>query len=169
MILTFKDVVLKRLELSDIEMLRNWRNDPEISERMFYNEFISESMQLKWFQSLKSTDFYFIINYKNKAIGLINLSNENAALKEAESGLFIAEKKYWGGPVSIYASLALLRFAFEERNLNQVLAKVRKDNVVAIKYNEQLGFKLFQENWLKIDKKIYQEIPQILISKLKEN
>ena len=51
---TFKryDIILERLTLDKIELVRNWRNDPKISQYMDFKEYISPEMQLNWFIKL---------------------------------------------------------------------------------------------------------------------
>ncbi len=140
MILDFFGIQLQRISQDDIEMLRIWRNDSKIVSHMFFTEYITPEMQMQWFHSLKVCDFYFLIMYKNQAIGLINLSQENLEEKSAYAGLFIYEEKYLGSPIPILASVLLLKFAFEERNLQVVKAKVQNQNLHAISYNQELGF-----------------------------
>ncbi|MCD8528575.1 MAG: GNAT family N-acetyltransferase [Chitinophagales bacterium] len=105
MMLSFNEVKLMPLQEQDIEMLRQWRNDKKIAKHMFYQEHITKEMQQTWFQNIKKTDYYFIIHYKNEAIGLIDLKKEN---KSYFAGLFIYNHSYWGTPIPVLASLALL-------------------------------------------------------------
>ena len=44
-----ENVVLRRVENKDIEMIRNWRNDPKISQYMSFRDYITPEMQKKWF------------------------------------------------------------------------------------------------------------------------
>ena len=55
-------VTLKRLELNDIEEVRQWRNFNHIQNKMQYKEDISSEMQLIWFNSVNNKlNYYFII------------------------------------------------------------------------------------------------------------
>ena len=142
--LSIGGVTLKRLEEKDLEMLRTWRNDPKIRRVMFFQEDITRDMQLKWFTSLSELDYYFVIETDKKPVGLIHLNIDEKDRDSAFAGLFIHDDSYWGTQVPVYSSLALLNFAFEELDLKQVLAKVRKDNSAAIRYNQSLGFSAIQ-------------------------
>ena len=77
--LTGYGVTLRRLSHDRIEMVRNWRNDPKISQYMLTQDYISPEMQEKWFQkvSQSETEFYFIVEYQNKPIGLICIRGIN--------------------------------------------------------------------------------------------
>ena len=142
--LSLGGVTLKRLEEKDLEMLRTWRNDPKIRRVMFFQEDITRDMQLKWFTSLSELDYYFVIETDKKPVGLIHLNIDEKDRDSAFAGLFIHDDSYWGTQVPVYSSLALLHFAFEDLDLKQVLAKVRKDNSAAIRYNQSLGFSAIQ-------------------------
>ena len=73
MILDFSGIRLRQIELEDIELLRVWRNDHKIGQFMFFREHITKEMQLACYKSLTFNDFYFIIEYQDKTLGLIHL------------------------------------------------------------------------------------------------
>lgn len=148
--ISFKEIVLKRLTFKDIELLRKWRNSKIVSENMFFQEKISVEMQQKWFESLSAeNDFYFIIEYNQEPIGLINIKDIDWIKKQGEAGLFVGVEKFRNTHLAIYASLGILQYFFEERQLEKILAKVKKGNIDIIKYNQSLGFeKVDAENYL---------------------
>ena len=47
------DIELIPLKEEHIEIIRNWRNSEDVSQYMYSDEFITPSMQKKWFQSLE--------------------------------------------------------------------------------------------------------------------
>lgn len=135
-------VDLLRLRKEHIELLRYWRNHPDIVVFMDYRTFITEEMQLKWFENLDATkDFYFIISFEKKDIGLIHLSDISWQNKSGHAGLFIWDQKYWNTQVPVFASMHLISFAFEFLGLEKLIAKVMHSNSTAIRYNTSLGFK----------------------------
>lgn len=165
--LSFKEILLKRISKKDNELLRTWRNSEFISNKMFFQKKISKEMQTEWFESLSSeNDFYFLIQYQQENIGLINLKNIDWKQKEGEAGLYIAIEKYRNSPLAIYASMAFLTYFFEEKGLDNIFAKVRKDNLSTIQYNKDLGFialekelfSLTRENYFEITKKLQKRI-----------
>lgn len=158
-LIAFGDITLNRLQQKDIEMLRLWRNDKKITERMFFRDEITSEMQQKWFNQLNPTkDFYFIIHYKNEPIGLTHLSNINDEKNSGSVGLFIYNEHYWGTHLPIQASLSLLNFAFNFQKLENVIAKVLPNNKAAIRYNESLGFVFKGEEYMILNKKNYQSV-----------
>ncbi|MGB1247770.1 MAG: GNAT family N-acetyltransferase [Chitinophagales bacterium] len=165
--LTFGGIVLKRLDIADLELLRNWRNDAHIADHMFFQEYITPQMQKKWFISLAENDYYFIIQHKHISIGLIHLSHHNEDEKSAEAGLFIHKKEYWGTHLPVLSSLALLQFAFETEKLEKIYAKVKKENNAAMQYNHALGFQNMSDEKLVLDVGNYQKTTTLLMQKIK--
>lgn len=139
-------VNLVKLTADKIELVRAWRNDPKISRHMFFNQYITIEMQQKWFASIDNgSHFYFLIEYHEKIVGLINTSEIDDKKKSAFAGLFIYDESYWGTDVPVRASLAMLDFFFSENRVETFYAKTKKDNKAAIQYNELLGFVVEKE------------------------
>jgi hypothetical protein len=51
-------VKLERLTADKIELVRNWRNDPKISQYMEFRDHITAEMQKKWFASVDNENNY---------------------------------------------------------------------------------------------------------------
>lgn len=140
-------ILLKRLELDDLELVRKWRNDPEIQKTMNFRNHITEQMQIDWFQSINNAlNYYFIVICDGVKIGLINAKNISIENKTAEGGIFIWDKDYVNGLQPVYASLCLMNSAFKSMDFFQkFIVHVRKDNPKAITYNTMLGYQINEE------------------------
>lgn len=148
MIIQKYGVVLRKLEnREDLELVRQWRNSTEVSQFMFFNDYITSEMQSNWFTKISNIhNHFFIVEFENKKIGLINLKDINYDTKEAESGFFIGESAYRDSTIGVQAYFALLDFAFEELHLEKIIAHVRTDNKKAIAFNKGTGFVVSNEN-----------------------
>lgn len=136
-------VKLVRLQEEDIELVRNWRNQSDIINYMEYRNYISAEQQKEWFKSVNNKyNYYFIIVFRNKKIGLINAKNYDAANGFGEGGIFIGDSKYIGSFAAVYSTLCLLNFVFLELNLTKSRARILKNNKRAIEYNKLIGYKL---------------------------
>lgn len=137
-------VTLKLLTHDKIEMLRQWRNDPDIQKCMEFRTYITPEMQEAWFAKIDNSgrDFYFIIEFEGKDVGCINLKNVDYEKKEGEPGIFIYNKDYIGTDVPTRASLCLGYLAWDLLHLEREYIHVLSDNKRAIRYNKLLGFKL---------------------------
>ena len=120
LVLTNYGVTLRRLTHDQIEMLRQWRNDPKIQKYMFFRQEITPQMQEQWFASLDPhTNFYFIIEYEGEAIGLINVKNVDYEKRNGESGVFIYEDKYLNTDIAYRAHLLMFDYIYEELKLER--------------------------------------------------
>jgi len=108
---------------------------------MDYKVHITENMQKEWFNKINNiNNFFFIIEFDDTPLGLINTSNINWETGVADTGLFVWEEIYINSPVPVLASLSMLDVFFTLFGLTKVTAKVKNDNVKAINYNASLGF-----------------------------
>jgi len=149
------DISLKRLSLDKIETVRNWRNDPKISQYMDFREYITPEMQLNWFNKINNeNNYYFIVKYNNEEIGLVNIKDIDYNKKCAETGIFIYEDKYLNSDVGIRAALCNIDFAFEYLNLDYIPGHIMADNKRAIRFNKAFGC-LLAENQEGLEKQLY--------------
>ncbi|MBU1619162.1 MAG: GNAT family N-acetyltransferase [Gammaproteobacteria bacterium] len=140
------NVVLKPLQLNDLEQLRLWRNSPEISSQMLDQREISAKQQQRWFEGI-CTDprqMQFVIYYKNQQVGACNLKSSTALTvtesDSVETGFYLGEAKYRGTILAFFAALALNQYAFEQLGKKMLLAQVKNTNSAALRFNEQLGY-----------------------------
>jgi len=137
---------LTRLTENDIELVRKWRNSPEIQQFMEFREEITPEMQQQWFVSVNNVNnFYFIIHYKDQKIGLINTSNVNWEDVSSEGGIFLWDDKYYETFVPVWASLIELETTFLVFGATASYIKTLKDNPRAIKLNTHLGYILMAD------------------------
>ncbi len=150
-------VKLIRLQKEQIEIVRYWRNQSDISNYMEYRNYITPNSQLKWFDSINNNlNYYFIIEFEKKKIGLINAKDYNKKSGFGEGGIFIWDKHYIDSFAAVFSSLCLLNFVFFKLKLStKSVARILKDNPNAINYNKRIGYKLLpnQEN---IDNQLYE-------------
>lgn len=126
----------------DIELVRNWRNSSKVSQFMEFREHITAEMQEKWFSSINNVhNLYFIIEYKNEKIGLINGKDIDWGNKTMETGVFIANEKFLNTEVPllaviIFGELGIMTFGLK------AYAHILKSNERAKRYNKFIGFTL---------------------------
>ena len=73
MIIKGYGIELHRLQESDIETVRNWRNADYIRDQMQYKEIISQEQQLEWFKKVNTVNNnYMLIKAEGESIGVIN-------------------------------------------------------------------------------------------------
>lgn len=150
-------VRLVRAQEKDIELIRSWRNQPDVSGFMEYRNHITAEEQKIWFKSINNkNNYYFIIEYEGKQVGLINSKNYDPVVGFGEGGIFISDKEYINSFAAVFASLCLLNFMFLKLNISDISrVRVLKTNDRAIQYNKLLGYKLLpgQE---KVENQLYE-------------
>jgi len=137
-------VTLRRITENDLELLRNWRNSEQIKKFMHFREFITPEMQRKWFESVNNPDnYYYIIEYRENSIGLINEKNfDRTGTGTTESGIFIADENFSNSHVPVCASLILIEINLYWFNGKDSYIRILRDNYRSVNYNRQLGYVL---------------------------
>jgi len=142
-------VKLRRLTEDKIELVRKWRNDPKIQQYMEYREYITPEMQKAWFKKIDNdNNFYFIIEYEGKEIGLIDIKNVDYEKSEGEPGIFIWDDSCLELDVPFRASFCMGDFICNVLKIKNNYIHILRDNKRAITYNKGLGYELAdgQEN-----------------------
>lgn len=137
-------ISLKRINKNDIELIRKWRNHPNIRKYMGYKKKISEKEQIEWFKKINNPfNYYFLITINNQPIGVINCKDVNTREEYGEGGIFIWNNDFLNTPYPIFASLILLDFIFNELKIgDKSFIRILPENTKAIKYNKMLGYVL---------------------------
>lgn len=136
---------LRAIKESDIWLLHKWINDPEIIQ--FTNTFrpISEMEQKEWF----SNTVFFKNNYvfgielisEEKLIGTCGLYDFDAISHKAELRMKIGDHLYRGKGLGTEALKLLIKFGFNDLNLNKIWLRVLANNQPAVKLYKNIGFK----------------------------
>jgi RimJ/RimL family protein N-acetyltransferase len=127
----------------DAEILAKWNRDSEYS-RLLNDDaaYMWTPKQVKeWVE--KEKDLYnFIIRTMtdDQPIGFVALSGFNWASRQAWASIGLGEREFWGKGYGTEAMQILLRFAFEEMNLNRVNLDVFEYNLRAQKSYLKCGF-----------------------------
>lgn len=142
------DVRLIRLHRDDLELVRTWRNSAHVRDNMVYKDYITEEMQNAWFESINNPlNYYFIIEFDSKKVGVINAKNFQKEQGFGEGGIFIGEQTYEHSFAAVYASLCLLNFVFYLlKDINKSRIRILKDNFRAIQYNKLLGYEWVEDS-----------------------
>ena len=139
-----KKIILKKVERENLEQLREWRNNPEL--RKYFREYrlINSENQQKWYESrvLGDPDQYnFEIRDKasNKLIGHCGLYYINWVMRTGEFGIYIGDNDYRSGGFGSDALRTLIKYGFEDLNLNRIWCEVY-DNNAALEVYKHIGF-----------------------------
>ncbi len=136
-------VLLRAIEVTDADVLRDMINDDDI-ERMIlgYSFPVSRHQQVKWIENIANEKSIFraIIDVNNKAIGTIILSDIDMRNGTAEMHIKIAKNADRGKGYGTDAVHALLSYSFDTLRLNCINCRIKEDNIGSQKLFEKCGF-----------------------------
>jgi RimJ/RimL family protein N-acetyltransferase len=139
-------VRLAELQRADLPLYASWFRDYEV-ERFLLPEVVipmTDEAEAEWYErASKSTDGYtfgICTLDENILIGNCSLFEISQKNRVATFGIFVGNKEYWGKGYGSDATRIMLRFAFDELNLNRVQLEVYAFNQRAIRAYEKVGF-----------------------------
>jgi UDP-4-amino-4,6-dideoxy-N-acetyl-beta-L-altrosamine N-acetyltransferase len=136
------------LDASDelLEMVRNWRNNPSVSQYMITNHDISPEEHRLWIENLrtKTTAKAWVIRFDGKPVGVVSLTNINFKEHTAEWGFYIAEESARGRGMGSKVLYQLLNYVFDTLRLQTLRTMVLGNNPLALSLYEKFGFRKLQ-------------------------
>ena len=143
---TGKLVRLREYRREDIPLAQAYLNDHET--RSFLNPRVSYPYTLadeeKWFEknSANNDTYDFAIETldRGKYIGGCGINAIDWKVGKAEVGIFIGDKDYWGKGYGADAMEVLVRFCFDQMNINKISLHVFSFNERARLCYEKCGF-----------------------------
>lgn len=141
-----KLVNLRAREMTDAERMTRWVNDREVmrfqSVRYPWSAAAEEAfVRAKTAAPTAYGDVSLAIETKDGAhIGSCGLHRASPENRSAELGIMIGEKAYWSKGYGTDAVATLVRFAFEEMNLNRIELHVYDFNERARASYRKCGF-----------------------------
>jgi RimJ/RimL family protein N-acetyltransferase len=141
-------VLLRPVGREDIAHFLKWFNDPEVTQYLEFYLPMTEMMEEKWIEGLAdrfNSDVILVIESiegeNHKAIGNIGLNRINSKDREANFGIAIGEKEYWSRGLGTEAARLLLKYGFEQLNLQRIQSSAYAFNERSLKLHKKVGFK----------------------------
>ncbi|MEN1762034.1 GNAT family protein [Anoxynatronum sibiricum] len=117
-------VLLRAIEESDLELLREMINDPDIERLTGGKSFpVSKLQQQKWYESSQSNPNSFFLTIENeekKAIGLVSVTGIDWKNRSASYGMKLTLSSEHGKGLGTDATMATMRYCFEELQLERL-------------------------------------------------
>lgn len=139
-----KKVVLRAMEKEDCELVREMFNDPEIENLVVGWAFpLSRFSQEKWYEAHHNDqNFRFIIETEQDgAIGVATLLDIDWKNRMAQHGIKLAKGDYRGKGYGKDSVMAIMRYAFDELNLNRLNGSWFEDNISSKTMYMKCGWK----------------------------
>lgn len=142
----YDNVKLIPLQLSDIEKLREWRNDTTTTKFLRSIGYITTEMQENWFRNYLKNDreiTFAIIETKalNRIVGSVSIYNIENDIAEI-GRIQIGDIEAHGKGIGKKALLMALIIGFDKLHLQKIKADVHQENIAAHKNHISIGFKI---------------------------
>ena len=133
-----------KIREENLEMIRNWRNSPEVSNYMYTDDFITVDQQKIWFRQIKDdpTKKYWIIKVDNKYVGVVNLYDIDKRNKRCYWAYYLAESSIRGKGLGRLIELNIIKYIFEDLGLNKLCCEVLSFNEIVVKIHKKYGSKI---------------------------
>lgn len=142
--LHYKNVVLRPLEKTDIELLRTWRNKKENTIYLRNLPYITPKMQLQWYgqyeENMDEIAFAILETEEfHEVVGSVSLYHFEES--SAEFGkIMIGDSRCHKKKVGFWATALSLYIGFKQLGLEEIYCFVHKDNIAARITYERVGF-----------------------------
>lgn len=141
------DIVLRAIELEDAELLKNLINDPEIEKMVVGWSFpVSTEQQINWINNLSNQkDSVRLIIHIDKigAVGLVSLTEIDFKNRIATINIKLKrDNRIRNKGIGYKAITTLVDYAFNQLNLNCIVANILSYNIASQKLFEKCGFQL---------------------------
>lgn len=170
-------VFLRAVEKEDMDFLRMMINDEKMEMQVVGWSFpISKYEQEKWFDSQinNTNNIRYIIELEGNPIGLETLTSIDWKNRKACHGIKLYDKKMRGKGYGTDTLKTIMKYAFEELQLNKIYSTILEHNKASIKLHKKCGWEtegilkesVFKNNryineiQVAILKKQYEEIKQ---------
>jgi len=138
-----KLVRLRYPERGDLPTFVRWFNDSETTQFLLRGPPMGLEEEEQWYADLlKHEEKVFCIETsEGKLIGNIGIMHLQWTNRNAEIGVLIGEKEYWSRGFGTEAIALLLRYMFEELNLERISLYCDETNLRAQRCYQKCGFR----------------------------
>lgn len=142
MIIKGEITTLRPITVDDAELTLAWRNSNRA--KFLQQGATTVDEQRAWIAAkLKTSELNFIIEYKDRPVGMVALLDINYIHKSVQAGrLLVGEEEFVGkAPVSFEAELLIYDYAFDVLKMHKIYGDVMEDNIGMIKTRLYQGYK----------------------------
>ena len=139
------NVELRKIEKEDLEQLRQWRMQENVTKYMLTDPVITSEDQIKWFEKISNDDtrIDYVILVDNKVVGYYGITNIDKERGSCEVGFYIGDEKYRGVGVFSKAHRLIEDIVSQDLKLSQIVIIALKDNPSCEAY-ANMGFVIDQ-------------------------
>ncbi len=143
-----KKILIRQLLPGDVsDNYLAWMNDPEVTQFLEsrWKPYQREDLE-SFVSSIRASgdDFLFgiFLSETGGHIGNIKIGSINRFHRYADLGLVIGAKKFWGQGIATEAIRLATEYAFQELDLNKLVAQIYAPNIGSRKAFENAGYRI---------------------------
>lgn len=130
------NIILKKIEKDDLELLRKWRMQENVTKYMLTDPTITPESQIEWFNKIlnDNTRQDYIIVVDDVRIGYYGITNINNRFKSCEIGFYIGEDTYRGKGIFKFVQQTIENIIYNDLKLDTIIINVIEYNPILQKY-----------------------------------
>jgi UDP-4-amino-4,6-dideoxy-N-acetyl-beta-L-altrosamine N-acetyltransferase len=131
----------KKLEEQYVDIIFKWRTDKEVSKFLFTEIPNNIEYHKQWFNKIIQDQSYkyWVINYNNTPIGIVNLASIDRINLRVSAGYYIGEMKYRS--LGALPLPYLYNYVFKEMKFKKIYGEVIADNKNVLLIHEMHGYR----------------------------
>ena len=135
-----EEVTLRPITLSDTDLIVRWRNSDAVRLNMYDQRILTAEQHRDYFHKLIETGIVtqYVACVGAKTVGTVYY--RNTIKGQVELGLFIGERKFRGKGYGKLLLRQILSIIEKRESIREVVLKVKKTNIRAIKLYLDMGF-----------------------------
>lgn len=139
----------------DLPLILEWRNRPDVREKMYTSHVISEDEHFAYFERVKADptkSYYICVGQDDVPVGVVSFVDIHTGNRTAFWGFYTGDPSRRG--VGTQMGYLALTHAFGQMNLRKLNGEVLSTNMRSLRYHEKLGFQIegiFKEHHLTSD------------------
>lgn len=136
-----EDLTFRPLRVEDLELVLAWRSNPEVYEHFREQTApLDWNDHLSWFSSRPNGRHDYIIEYKGRRVGSVNLSPDSFV------GVYIGEIDLWGEGVGVSA----VEWVCKRHPREEFFAEIHEENSASKALFEGCGFVAYDnsDDWI---------------------
>jgi UDP-4-amino-4,6-dideoxy-N-acetyl-beta-L-altrosamine N-acetyltransferase len=147
---------LRDVQSKDKEMIRQWRNKPEVAKYMYTDHYITREEHNRWFERISSESNcrYWVIVCDQVDVGLVNIYDVDEKNQRCFWAFYVADPSARGKGVGSFVEYSILKYVFEDLEFNKLCCEVLGFNDAVVNMHKGFGFKeegFFREHIIKGD------------------
>lgn len=138
------NVTTREVRETDLELIMQWRMDPEITKWMYTDPVLTLEGQKKWLEKITAdpTLRYWVVELEKEPIGLINIESIDKKKRECTWGYYIGEKSKRSIKLAISLEKSLYHYIFNNLAVDVVRSEILRINEGVIKLHLLCGSKI---------------------------